>query len=165
MTLSPQAPANKVRVLRADEGDLYFEHLLRLEPEAQRMRFFGDTPDFHLALHAGAAVSDGRFCVGYIEDDVIRGAAELLIGDGRDPDHQGAPEAAFSVEAPYRSKGVGSLLMGAILSEARRLGVKRIKVACLPENAAMQRLAAHFHADVRREGANILGLIDDDPPR
>jgi GNAT superfamily N-acetyltransferase len=128
------------------------------------MRFFGDTPDFHLALHAGAAVSDSRFCVGYVENEAVRGAAELLKGDGHDPLRQGLAEAAFSVEAPYRSQGVGSLLMEAILEEARRRGIKRIKVACLPENAAMQSLAARFHADLRQEGNNILGLIDHDPP-
>ena len=154
----PHVPDKSVRALRADEADLYFAHLLRLEPEAQRMRFFGDTPDFHLALHAGAAVSDGRFCVGYIDNEVIRGAAELLTGEGQTP-----PEAAFSVEAPYRSQGVGSLLMEAMLGEARRCGIKRIKVACLPENAAMQRLAARFHAVLRRGDENILGLIDHDP--
>jgi GNAT superfamily N-acetyltransferase len=159
----PHVPDKSVRALRADEADLYFAHLLRLEPEAQRMRFFGDTPDFHLALHAGAAVSDGRFCVGYIDNDTIRGAAELLTSERQKPHQQALPEAAFSVEAPYRSQGVGSLLMGAILAEARRRGIRRIKVACLPENAAMQRLAARFRAGLRQEGANILGLIDHNP--
>ncbi|WP_294538238.1 GNAT family N-acetyltransferase [uncultured Rhodoblastus sp.] len=152
----------RIRILGADDGDRYLDHLLRLEPEAQRMRFFGHTPDFHLALHAGAAVSDGRFCVGFFENDGLRGAAELLTGDGHDPRGQGLAEAAFSVEAPYRSQGVGSLLMKAILAQARRSGIKRIKVACLLENAAMQKLAARFHAELRQEGDTILGLIDHD---
>jgi hypothetical protein len=33
-------------------------------------------------------------------------------------------------------------------------------VACLPENTAMQRLAAQFDAELNREGDNILGVIE-----
>jgi GNAT superfamily N-acetyltransferase len=119
------------------------------------MRFFAETEDFHLALHAGAAASDGRVCLGYFDNGVIRGAAELLADADKD-----AAEAAFSVEFDYRNRGIGSHLMTKIIAEARRRKIERIKVACLPENTAMQRLAATFLADLRQEGDNVLGLIE-----
>jgi GNAT superfamily N-acetyltransferase len=141
--------------LAPHHGDLYFDHLLRLDPEARRRRFYEGVQDFHLALHSGAAVSDGRVCLGYLEDGIIRGAAELLTSEG-----DGLAEAAFSVEANWRESGVGGLLMAAIVDFARARGVARFKVACLPENVAMQRLAAQFDAELRREGDNILGVIE-----
>lgn len=147
--------ADRIIPLGPEMADLYFEHLMRLDGEARRRRFYIDAQDFHLALHSGAAVSDGRVCLGYIQDGVIRGAAELLAGD-----EQELAEAAFSVEAAYRQRGIGGLLMAAIIKEARRRGVRRIKVACLPENTAMQRLAERFLADLRREGDNVLGVIE-----
>lgn len=150
-------PANRIAQLGPEQGDLYFEHLLRLDANARRLRFFAETEDFHLALHAGAAASDGRVCLAYIENGVIRGAAELLACTDRDE-----AEAAFSVESDYRNRGIGGLLMTKIIAEARHLNVARIRVACLPENTAMQRLAAKFLADLRQEGDNILGLIEHD---
>ncbi len=146
--------ADRIVPLGPEKADLYFEHLMRLDDEARRLRFFVDAPDFHLALHAGAAASDGRVCLAYIEDGLVRGAAELLEGDD-----ETTAEAAFSLESDYRKRGIGSLLMAAIIEEARRRGVRRIKVACLPENIAMQRLAERFFADLRREGDNVLGVI------
>lgn len=147
--------AVRIAPLGPEQADLYFEHLLRLDADARRLRFFAEAENFHLALHAAAAASDGRVCLAYIENGAIRGAAELLSDTDKD-----AAEAAFSVESDYRKRGIGSLLMTKIIKEARRRDVARIKVACLPENTAMQRLAAKFLADLRQEGGNILGLIE-----
>ena len=149
------APQQNIVALAPHQGDLYFEHLLRLDPEARRRRFYEGVQDFHLALHSGAAVSDGRICLGYLEEGIIRGAAELLTSEG-----DSLAEAAFSVEAGWRKKGVGGLLMAGIIESARAQGVARFTVACLPENNAMQRLAAQFDAELNREGDNILGVIE-----
>ena len=149
------APQQNIVALAPHQGDLYFEHLLRLDPEARRRRFYEGVQDFHLALHSGAAVSDGRICLGYLEEGIIRGAAELLTSEG-----DSLAEAAFSVEAGWRKKGVGGLLMAGIIESARAQGVARFTVACLPENTAMQRLAAQFDAELNREGDNILGVIE-----
>jgi len=150
-----RAPQQNIVALAPHQGDLYFEHLLRLDPEARRRRFYEGVQDFHLALHSGAAVSDGRICLGYLEEGIIRGAAELLTSEG-----DSLAEAAFSVEAGWRKKGVGGLLMAGIIESARAQGVARFTVACLPENTAMQRLAAQFDAELNREGDNILGVIE-----
>jgi GNAT superfamily N-acetyltransferase len=149
------APQQNIVALAPHQGDLYFEHLLRLDPEARRRRFYEGVQDFHLALHSGAAVADGRVCLGYLEEGIIRGAAELLTSEG-----DSLAEAAFSVEAGWRKKGVGGLLMAGIIESARAQGVARFTVACLPENTAMQRLAAQFDAELNREGDNILGVIE-----
>ena len=42
------------------DADLYADHLLRIDEEDRRFRFFTETPDFMVAMHAGAAASDGR---------------------------------------------------------------------------------------------------------
>jgi RimJ/RimL family protein N-acetyltransferase len=147
----------QVRTLGPADADRYCNHLVRLDPEARKMRFFEDVSEFHVLFHAGAALSDGRIAVGYVEDDEIRGACELLETD-RANHHA---EAAFSVEQAWRSHGVGGLLMAAMIEEARKLGVRRIEMQCLRSNLPMQALAARFTNDVRQVGETTLAVLDN----
>jgi RimJ/RimL family protein N-acetyltransferase len=149
----------EIRALGPADADRYCNHLLRLDPAARKMRFFEDVSEFHVLFHAGAALSDGRVAVGYVEDDEIRGACELLETD-RDKHHA---EAAFSVEAEWRCRGIGGLLMAAMIEKARRLGVRRIEMSCLRSNLPMQALAARFTDDVRQIGETTLAVLESSP--
>jgi GNAT superfamily N-acetyltransferase len=153
------APRGQVRALGPADTDSYCNHLARLDPAARRMRFFEDVSDFHVLFHAGAALSDGRAVIGYVEDDELRGACELLDTD-RD---QHAAEAAFSVESDWRRQGIGGLLMAAMIAEARRRGVLRIDMQCLKSNLPMQALAARFTSDLRQIGETTLAVLDSSP--
>ncbi|MCD0421977.1 MAG: GNAT family N-acetyltransferase [Rhodopseudomonas sp.] len=149
----------EVRPLGPADADRYCNHLMRLDADARRMRFFEDVSEFHVLFHAGAALSDGRPVLGYLEDGEIRGACELLETD-RD-NH--LAEAAFSVEAEWRCQGIGGLLMAAMITEARRLGVRRIEMSCLRSNLPMQALAARFTSDLRQIGETALAVLDNSP--
>jgi GNAT superfamily N-acetyltransferase len=153
------APCGQIRALGPADTDRYCNHLARLDAAARRMRFFADVSDFHVLFHAGAALSDGRAVVGYVEDDEIRGACELLETDRAD---HGA-EAAFSVESDWRCQGIGGLLMAAMIADARRRGVLRIEMQCLKSNAPMQALAARFTSDLRQIGDTTLAVLDNSP--
>ncbi len=147
-----------VRLGSAD-GDLYCDHLMRLDPEDRRFRFFGDPPDYLLALHAGAAVSDGRFVIACESQGEIRGAGELLP-DADDPTRG---ELAFSVEREWRRRGLGGAIMGLMLDEAKRRGISHLDLEIMADNLAMQNLARRFTADLHCSEGNVVATIAVDP--
>ena len=94
-----------VRTLRQRELPLLRDHLLRLGPHSRHDRFNGFLDDSFIERYAAKCASDGTLVVAYLEDGVVRGAAELHSPE-QSPD--GLPEIAFSVEAVVRRRGVGS---------------------------------------------------------
>ncbi|KIZ47474.1 MULTISPECIES: GNAT family N-acetyltransferase [Rhodopseudomonas] len=150
-------PLGRVIALGAGDADRYCDHLMRLDEPSRKMRFFAEMSEFHLLFHAGAALSDGRIVVGYVEADEVRGACELLVTD-RDA-HRA--EAAFSVETEWRCRGIGGLLMTAMIDHARRLAIRHIEMSCLRSNLPMQALAARFTADLRQVGETALAVLDN----
>ncbi len=131
--------------LGAKRGDDYCDHLMRLDDEDRRFRFFGDMPEHMIALHAGAAVADGRFIVACEAEGKIRGVGQLL----RDQDDPTVGELAFSVEREWRRRGIGAALMQATIEEGQRQGLKRLELEILPDNLSMQHLARRFTSDLR----------------
>ena len=63
--------------------------------------------DDFIERYAAKCADDGTVIIAYVEDGVVRGAAELHPPD-QSPD--ALPEIAFSVEARVRRQGVGSIL-------------------------------------------------------
>jgi HSP20 family protein len=53
-------------------------------------------------------------------------------------------EAAFSVEEPYRRRGIGEKLFKRIQRAATNHGVETIEIICLPDNVGMRMLAQKF---------------------
>ena len=133
------APIKLFRLTPGD-ADRYADHLLRLDEEDRRLRFFKDAPEFMIAMHAGAAACDGRIAFGWEEDGEIRAAGELVA----DPDRPNIGELAFSVEKGWRRRGLGGALMDALIDAGARAGFSRLELEFLPENSAMEALARGF---------------------
>ena len=73
-----------------------------------------------------------------IVDETLRGAGELRpLG----PTFVSEAEAAFSIEKPWQSHGVGTALLSRTLLAARNRGFKLLHMACLADNRRMQQLA------------------------
>src|SRR5437879_11931274 len=91
---------SSVRTLSKQE-DLPFlrVHLLRLDRTSRHDRFHGFMDDSFIERYAEKCANDGTMIIAYIEDGVVRGAAELHPPE-QSPDS--LPEIAFSVEAPLR---------------------------------------------------------------
>jgi RimJ/RimL family protein N-acetyltransferase len=143
-------------LLGPSDGDLYFDHLMRLDAEDRRFRFFEEPPEFMMALHAGAAASDGRAVLACEAEGEIRAAAELVV-DEADP---GLGALAFSVERQWRRRGLASALMRSMIDLARARGVSRLELEILPENEAMQALARRFSSVLEVRGDTIVAKID-----
>jgi len=149
-----------IRKLWINETDAYRDHLLRLDRLSRNRRFSGAVSDELIARHASSTNGPGVVVHGFFVDGVLRGAAEL-----RPP---GSPlmregEAAFSIEQPWQSHGVGTVLLERTLLSACNLGIKTLQLNCLIDNKRMQHLARKFGADLKFEFDSVIGEVD--PPR
>jgi RimJ/RimL family protein N-acetyltransferase len=147
-----------VRTLRQQEElPLLRDHLLRLDPESRHDRFHGFMDDDFIERYAAKCADDGTVIIAYIENGVVRGAAELHPPD-QSPDSQ--PEIAFSVEACVRRQGVGSVLFRRLIAEARWKGYHVLRITTGAQNQAMRALANKFGAHLTFRHGESTGSID-----
>jgi GNAT superfamily N-acetyltransferase len=156
-TLPSSATRGTVRILSAKELPLLREHLLRLDPASRHDRFNGFIDSGFIVRYAAKCVNDGTIVVAYLEDGVVRGAAEL-----HQPDLSPAslPEIAFSVETCVRRKGVGSLLFSRLIEKAKALGYEKLRITTGSQNDAMRALAHKFGAHLTFRYGESTGTID-----
>jgi GNAT superfamily N-acetyltransferase len=149
-----------IRKLWPGETAAYRDHLLRLDHESRHRRFSGAVADEVIARHAATANGLGVVVYGFFVDGVLRGAAELRQ-NGSLFSHDA--EAAFSIEKPWQSHGVGTVLLERTLLSARNRGIKSLRMDCLAENKRMQQLARKFDAEFSFDFGSVVGEVD--PPR
>jgi GNAT superfamily N-acetyltransferase len=147
-----------VRTLsQSEELPLLRDHLLRLDPESRHDRFNGFLDDSFIERYAEKCANDGTIIVAYMENGMVRGAAELHPPDDST---ECLPEIAFSVEACVRRRGVGSVLFRRLISEARWKGYRTLRVTTGAQNHAMRALAGKFGADLVFRHGETSGTID-----
>jgi RimJ/RimL family protein N-acetyltransferase len=149
-----------IRKLWPGETDAYRDHLLRLDHESRHRRFSGAVADEVIARHAATAMGLGVVVYGFFVDGMMRGAAELRQS-GSLFSHEA--EAAFSIEQPWQSHGVGTELLQRTLLSARNRGINSLRMDCLAENRRMQQLARKFDAEFSFDFGSVVGEVD--PPR
>jgi len=156
----PLPDGGLIRKLWSGENDAYRDHLLRLDRDSRYRRFSGTMSDEVIARHAATATGLGVVVYGFFVDGVLRGAAELRL-EGSVFAHEG--EAAFSIEQPWQSHGVGTELLERTLLTARNRGITHLKMQCLANNQRMQQLARKFEAGLSFDFGSVVGEVD--PPR
>jgi GNAT superfamily N-acetyltransferase len=150
-----------IRKLWIGETDQYREHLLRLDPQSRRNRFAGAVSDAYIRNFADQPISLDTVVHGCFIGGTLRGAAELRPLGLRFP-HRG--EAAFSVEKPWQSHGVGSGLLARTLLAARNRGIHRLHMTCLTDNERMQQLASKFAAELSFDFDSVIGEVESSRP-
>lgn len=156
----PLPDGGVIRKLWMGETDAYRDHLLRLDTESRHRRFSGGVSDEIIARHAATAGDAGVVVHGFFIDGTLHGAAELRPL-GSLFAHEA--EAAFSIEHPWQSHGVGTVLLERTLLSARNRGIKALHMHCLADNRRMQQLARKFEADLSFDFGSVVGEVD--PPR
>jgi GNAT superfamily N-acetyltransferase len=147
-----------VRTLSQQEELLLLrDHLLRLDRSSRHDRFHGFMDDSFIERYAEKCANDGTVIIAYIEDGVVRGAAELHRPE-QSPDS--LPEIAFSVESSVRRKGVGSILFRKLIAEARAKGYRSLRITTGAQNEAMRALANKFGAHLTFRYGESTGNID-----
>ena len=156
-TRSTRARGN-VRTLRQQEElPQLRDHLLRLDPQSRHDRFHGFMDDDFIERYAAKCADDGTVIIAYVEDGVVRGAAELHPPD-QSPDSQA--EIAFSVETRVRRQGVGSILFRKLIAEARSQGYRSLRITTGAQNQPMRALANKFGAHLTFRHGESTGSID-----
>lgn len=154
----PRPGFGYVRTLsQREELPLLRDHLLRLDSEGRHDRFNGIIDDDFIERYAARCAADGTLVVAYMESGIVRGAAELHPPEQSD---DGLPEIAFSVERCVRRQGVGSVLFGRLISEAKWKGYRRLRVTTGANNHAMRALANKFGARLVFRWGESTGTID-----
>ena len=153
----PLPDGGTIRKLWIGETDVYRDHLLRLDRESRYRRFSGALSDEVVGRHAATANEIGVVVHGFFVDGVLRGAAELRQ-NGSLFSH--TAEAAFSIEQPWQSHGVGTELLERTLLSARNRGIKSLHMQCLADNQRMQQLARKFEADLSFDFGSVVGEVD-----
>ena len=115
-----------IRKLWIGESSKYREHLLRLDPESRRNRFGGAVSDEFIERFVELTLGLDAVIHGFFVDGTLRGAAELRpLGSG----FANEAEAAFSIEKPWQSHGVGSELLKRTLLAARNRGIRLLHMS------------------------------------
>jgi GNAT superfamily N-acetyltransferase len=150
-----------IRKLWGVETHAYRDHLLRLDAESRRNRFCGGIADDIIRSYTATARGNDVILHGFFVDGVLRGVADLRIV--RPLDRQEA-EAAFSIEKPWQSRGVGSAVLERALLAARNRGIKHLQVCCLMDNQRMQQLARKFEAELSFDFGTVIGTMENPHP-
>jgi GNAT superfamily N-acetyltransferase len=151
-------PRGTVRTLsQQEELPLLRDHLLRLDRTSRHDRFHGFMDDSFIRRYAEKCANDGTVVIAYIEDGVVRGAAELHPPD---ESAEAIPEIAFSVESKVRRQGVGTVLFRKLVSVARAKGYKNLRITTGAGNDAMRALANKFGAHLTFSHGESSGVID-----
>ena len=150
-----------IRKLWIDRADTYRDHLLRLDAESRRNRFGGAVSDEFIANYAELSRGLDAVMHGFFVNGALRGVAELRpLGDG----FMQEAEAAFSIEKPWQSHGVGSALLERTLLAARNRGIKLLHMACLANNQRMVDLAKKFDAELTFDFGSVIGEVEAPHP-
>jgi GNAT superfamily N-acetyltransferase len=151
-------PRGTVRTLsQQEELPLLRDHLLRLDRTSRHDRFHGFMDDGFIKRYAEKCANDGTVVIAYLEDGVVRGAAELHPPD---ESADAIPEIAFSVESKVRRQGVGTVLFRKLVSVARAKGYKSLRITTGAGNDAMRALANKFGAHLTFSHGESSGVID-----
>ena len=153
-----------VRRLYKPDLPLFRDHLIRLDPATRFDRYGLQVSDAYLADYAELCFGHGAITYGYLEDGVVRGAAELRTYPSKEPPGHKDAEAAFSVERPWRRRGIGTQLMGHVVLAARNRRIVTLTIFCLRHNQAMLKLARKFEADLTFELSDVTGKLVARPP-
>ena len=150
-----------IRKMWIDRGGPYRDHLLRLDKDSRRNRFGGAVSDEFIENYIELSLGLDAVIHGFFVDGILRGVAELrLLGNGFAEE----AEAAFSIETPWQSNGVGTALLERTLLAARNRGIKLLHMACLANNRRMVDLAKKFDAELSFDFGSVVGEVEAPHP-
>jgi GNAT superfamily N-acetyltransferase len=146
-----------IRKMWIDRAGAYRDHLLRLDADSRRNRFGGAVSDEFIINYIELSLGLDVVIHGFFVDGALRGVAELRpLGRG----FADEAEAAFSIETPWQSHGVGTALLERTLLAARNRGIKLMHMACLVNNRRMIDLAKKFEAELKFDFGSVIGEVE-----
>ena len=124
----------RVRPLRRDEGAPLDAVSAGLSPESRYLRFHSPVHRLTTPLRRALLDVDGCRHVALVAESP-RGEAVGIARLVRDARQKEQAEVAFEVVDAWQGRGVGRLLLTALVEEAARIGVSRVHARVLTGNA------------------------------
>jgi RimJ/RimL family protein N-acetyltransferase len=158
--LRPAIPADR---------DLLVEGFERLSPESRYRRFFGPMKQLSAPVLDYLTSIDYRDHFAWAALSAEPGPDGRPVGAGvgryiRLPDPEAA-EMAVTVVDDWQGRGLGRVLLDALVLEALENGISRLEGDVLVENRPMQGLLRHAGATFRPGGPGVLRFSIDLPAR
>lgn len=146
----------RLRYLGPADADAFRDHIHELHFEDFRDRFNGLVSDEWLDKYIARSLNEA-IVIGAFADDHLVAVAELHTGGRIEP---GQGESAFSVASDWRHKGLGTMLLKALLRAASENDISTIIVMTGSQNHAMKALARRFGAKMQFAGDQSVGRIN-----
>jgi GNAT superfamily N-acetyltransferase len=143
-----------VRRLYQKDAPAIEAHLLRLDAQDRRLRFFREATDMQVRAYVQGIDWDHALLLGAICGDRVVGIAEALFGRAIPVRHA---EIAVSVDADHRGRGLGGFLVAHAVDRAGLLGVSQTSLSFLRENRSIQRIVRTLGGQVDME--DLVGTI------
>src|SRR5262245_10872408 len=138
----------RLRPIRSDDEPRLVELFLRLSRRTVYQRFFRAYERLPESWYRRFANVDYRTRLALVAED--QGSAALRAVARYEPgETPGSTEIAIVVEDGWQGRGLGLLLLDALLAAAEARGLHRFTADILADNRPMLRVLAHL-ADVRR---------------
>jgi acetyltransferase len=146
-------------VSAADAGRLVELHA-RCSEQAQYFRFHAPKPRLRAVEADYLAAVDGRGGIA-LAATVVEDGEERIVADARfDLVGDGDAETALLIRDDFAGRGLGTALLGRLLDLAAGLGVRRLLLDILADNAAMLALARRVGAEpVAFDGRSVLYAV------
>ncbi|MFP4212674.1 MAG: bifunctional acetate--CoA ligase family protein/GNAT family N-acetyltransferase [Desulfohalobiaceae bacterium] len=135
-----------LRPIRPEDEHMHLNFINKLSHEDLRLRFFGFVHEFSHSQLAQLTQIDYDREMAFIGCLLENGTQKETVGVVRcffDPDNISA-EFAIVVRTDLKTKGLGSLLMGKMISYCKQRGTKELTAYTLRENSAMKALGKKF---------------------
>jgi GNAT superfamily N-acetyltransferase len=147
-----------IRRLHQHDAPAIEAHLLDLDANDRRLRFFREATETQIRAYVRAYVQDidwdHSLLLGAIRADRIVGIAEALFDRSAPPRHA---EIAASVDTDLRGRGLGGFLVAHAVDRAALLGVCQTNLSFLRENRPIQRIVRTLGGRVDME--DLVGVI------
>jgi GNAT superfamily N-acetyltransferase len=127
-----------IRKLLPSEAAEVLAHMLRLNLDERRSRFFAGMGDVAIIAHCDTIFAAGGIILGAFNQGVLRGIGEL---HRLDLAWNRSAEVAFSVEGPFQGCGIGTELLRRLIEVARNRAIRTVHCHCLVGNVAARRIA------------------------
>ncbi|WP_171904854.1 GNAT family N-acetyltransferase [Hoeflea olei] len=145
-----------LKYLGPSDAQDFCAHIHELHYEDFRDRFNGLVSDAWLDKYIARSLNEAIVIGAYIGDHLVA-VAELHTG-GQIAEHEG--ESAFSVSSDWRRKGLGTILLKALLRAASENNISTIIVETGSQNHAMKALARKFGAKMQFAADQSVGRIN-----
>jgi len=147
----------RIRLLTAADREKLLDGFRRLSPETRYRRFFSPMPRLSDAMLRRLMQVDGTHRIAIIaEGPTPDGGQDEIVGVARfirSSDSVDTAEASVAVIDALQRRGIGRLLLTALVAAARERGITKFRAHVLPDNEPMKLLlrALDDHATPRTE--------------